>query len=298
MTQAAHISVMPDEVIQALNLPSGAVVFDGTLGLAGHALLLAQLVGPQGRLIGCDQDPASLEEGRQRLSALDLKIDLVQSNFKDIKRILSDLDVPAVDGVLLDLGISSFQLDNPERGFAFKNPGPLDMRMDQSQGTSAADFINKAPEAEIAQVIFEYGEERFARRIAKFIIEERSRAKIVSTEQLSHIILKSLPKGYQRGRIHPATRTFQALRIAVNKELEILPGALEACFDALKINGRMCVISFHSLEDRIVKNTFRRLDQEERGLILTKKPLEASDEECTINPRSRSAKLRAIQRTA
>ena len=297
MEANAHISVMPKEALEFLNLPQGGVAFDGTLGMGGHAYLMAQQVGPKGHVIGCDRDPSSLAKANERLSELKSNIDLVQGNFKDIRGILKDLKVDAVDGILLDLGISSFQLNDPLRGFAFKSEGPLDMRMDQTQGRSAADFVNRASEEAISQAIFEFGEDRFARRIAQAIVRARVEQEITKTNELADLILRALPKGYQRGRIHPATRTFQALRIVVNDELGLLPQALNDCFDSLKVGGRLCVISFHSLEDRIAKNTFRRLSDEDRAQILTKKPLEASDEEAVINPRARSAKLRAIQRT-
>jgi 16S rRNA (cytosine1402-N4)-methyltransferase len=235
---------------------------------------------------------------RQNLEPLKLKLDLVHGSFKDIRQVLNDCKVKSVDGILLDLGISSFQLNDPARGFAFKTQGPLDMRMDKSTGQSAAELIHRADQETIANIIFEFGEERFSRRIAQAIVEERSKNKITETQQLANIILRSLPKGYQRGRIHPATRTFQALRIAVNSELDILPDALKTCFECLALGGRLVVIAFHSLEDRIVKNTFKAIAGEERGLLLVKKPLEPSKEECISNPRARSAKLRVIQRTS
>jgi 16S rRNA (cytosine1402-N4)-methyltransferase len=222
---------------------------------------------------------------------------LLQGNFSTLDKILASLKVSAVDGILLDLGISSFQLDDEARGFAFRSDGPLDMRMDAGgQGVSAADLVNTLKEAQLEKIIFEFGEERFARRIAAAIVMQRSRAKIATTKALADIILRALPKGYTRGRIHPATRTFQALRIAVNEELESLSLGLDVCFRMLKKGGRFCVISFHSLEDRLVKNKFKSLGLEQEGIILTKRPLVASDEECAVNPRARSAKMRGIER--
>jgi 16S rRNA (cytosine1402-N4)-methyltransferase len=195
------------------------------------------------------------------------------------------------------LGISSFQLDDEARGFAFKSDGPLDMRMDQgAAGISAADMVNTFKEAELEKIIFEFGEERFARRIAAAIVMQRAQARITTTKSLADIILRALPKGYTRGRIHPATRTFQAIRIAVNGELDALAPGLEVCFRALKKGGRLCVIAFHSLEDRLVKNKFKSLGLEKEGIVLTKRPLVASDAECAANPRSRSAKMRGIER--
>jgi len=296
--ELSHISVMPKEALEFLRLPQGGTAVDGTLGLAGHALLMAQALGPHGHLIGIDRDSASLRFAQKKLVSLSLKIDLLQGNFCKLDQVLAGLKVSAVDGILLDLGISSFQLDDGERGFAFKSDGPLDMRMDaESQGISAADLVNTLKEAELEKIITGFGEERFARRIAAAIVMHRSKTKITTTKVLADIILRALPHGYTRGRIHPATRTFQALRIAVNEELEVLSLGLEICFRSLKIGGRLCVISFHSLEDRLVKNKFKSLGFEQEGLILTKRPLVASDEECAENPRSRSAKMRVIERT-
>jgi len=288
---------MPKEALELLRLPQGGTAVDGTLGLAGHAYLMAQVLGPNGHLIGIDRDSASLGQAKKKLISLSLKIDLLQGNFSSLDKLLAGLKVSVVDGILLDLGISSFQLDDESRGFAFRADGPLDMRMDpQSEGISAADLVNTLKEAQLERIISEFGEERFARRIAAAIVMQRSRAKITTTKSLADIVLRALPKGYTRGRIHPATRTFQALRIAVNEELEALSLGLEVCFRALKKGGRLCVISFHSLEDRLVKNKFKSLGLEQEGIILTKRPLVASDEECEANPRSRSAKMRAIER--
>lgn len=293
---SAHIPVMPDEVMALLDLPAGGIAVDGTLGMAGHAALMAERLGKHGHLIGIDRDSSSLTEAKKRLASLPLRIDLLQGNFSDIDRILAEVKVAAVDGILLDLGISSFQLDDPQRGFTFKQDGPLDMRMDTSRGTTAAEMVNRLPEAELERIISEWGEERFARRIAKGIVYHRAQERITTTGRLAEIVLKALPHGYTRGRIHPATRTFQALRIAVNDELNGLGAALEKCRSALKPGGRMCVIAFHSLEDRIVKNTFRRWAQEGMGEALTKKPLRPSEAECEANPRSRSARVRGIRR--
>jgi 16S rRNA (cytosine1402-N4)-methyltransferase len=295
--ESAHIPVMPKEALDLLQLPQGGIVVDGTLGMAGHARLMAQALGPHGHLIAIDRDSASLGQAKNRLASLDLKIDLLQGNFSALDKILAGLKVSAVDGIILDLGISSFQLDDEARGFAFRFDGPLDMRMaPEMQGISAADLVNTLKEVELEKIIFEFGEERFARRIAAAIVMHRSKAKIMTTKNLADIILRALPHGYTRGRIHPATRTFQALRIAVNEELEALSLGLEVCFKMLKKGGRLCVISFHSLEDRIVKNKFKSLSFEQEGRILTKRPLVATDEECAANPRSRSAKMRGIER--
>jgi len=296
--ELSHTPVMPVEALELLRLPQGGVAVDGTLGLAGHAFLMAQALGSQGHLIGIDRDSASLGQAGKRLVSLKLKIDLLQGNFSTLDTILAGLKVGAVDGILLDLGISSFQLDDEARGFAFRSDGPLDMRMDtQNQKVTAADLVNTLKEEQLEKIIWEYGEERFARRIAAAIVMQRAKAKLTTTKILADIILRALPKGYTRGRIHPATRTFQALRIAVNEELEVLSLGLEACFKMLKKNGRLCVISFHSLEDRIVKNKFKFWALEQEGIILTKRPLVASQEERAVNPRSRSAKMRGIERS-
>ena len=297
MTELSHIPVMGPQALELLRLPQGGVAVDGTLGLAGHSLLMAQALGPNGHLIGIDRDSASLGQARKKLGFLELKIDLLQGNFSSLDSILAGLKVSAVDGILLDLGISSFQLDDEARGFAFSLDGPLDMRMDAAgDGISAADLVNTLKEAQLEKIIFEFGEERFARRIAAAIVMQRAKAKITSTKVLADLILRALPKGYTRGRIHPATRTFQALRIAVNEELESLSLGLEICFRKLKVGGRLCVISFHSLEDRLVKNKFKSLGLDQEGIILTKRPLVATSEECALNPRSRSAKMRGIER--
>jgi 16S rRNA (cytosine1402-N4)-methyltransferase len=296
-TDQHHMPVMPKEALELLRLPQGGVAVDGTVGLAGHAFLMAQALGPHGHLIGIDRDNASLGLAQKKLASLSLKIDLLRASFSSLDKILAGLKVSAVDGILLDLGISSFQLGDEARGFAFKSDGPLDMRMDQgSQGISAADLVNTLKEDQLEKIISEFGEERFARRIAAAIVMQRARAKIATTKSLADIILRALPKGYTRGRIHPATRTFQALRIAVNEELEELSLGLEKCFRMLKKGGRLCVIAFHSLEDRLVKNKFKSLVLQQEGVILTKRPLTASDDECAANPRSRSAKMRAIER--
>ena len=291
-----HISVMPVEVDEALALRPGAVVVDATLGLGGHAQTMAEKIGPQGHLIGIDQDDAAIAIARGRLQGFKGRLDIVKSNFSRMDKVLSDLGVAAVDAVLFDLGVSSMQFDSPQRGFSFRTEGPLDMRMDAESSTSAEDLVNEASEQELADLIFQYGEERFARRIARHLVAARAGARIRTTTQLADIVLRSLPRGYQRDRLHPATRTFQALRIAVNRELEVLPEALGIAFKNLKPGGRMAVISFHSLEDRIVKEAFKALWRQGRATLLTKKPLIPAEAEAADNPRARSAKMRAIER--
>lgn len=269
---------------------------DGTVGLGGHAVLMAEAVGGKGRVIGIDRDPSAVAAAQERLLGAAPTIHVIKARFWDMAHVLEGLKIDAVDGILLDLGISSMQLDRPERGFAFAHDGPLDMRMDPTEGQSAADLVGRMSESDLARIIWELGEERFAKRIARSIVHHRSKEKIERTSQLAQIVLKSLPVGYTRGRIHPATRTFQALRIAVNEELDHLSAALETCAHFLKPGGRLCVIAFHSLEDRIVKTTFRRWGQEGMVRILTKKPMKPTDAECASNPRSRSACLRAIEK--
>jgi 16S rRNA (cytosine1402-N4)-methyltransferase len=294
--ESLHISVMPTEVEGALDLKVGAVVVDGTLGLGGHSAMMAAKIGSQGHLIGIDQDACAIELARQRLKDFKGRLDIVKSNFSKIDEVLKGLGVEAVDGVLLDLGVSSIQLDDPKRGFSFRSDGPLDMRMDGQAQTTAEELVNELPEKELADLIFHYGEERFSRRIAQRIVAARAGQRIRTTAELADIVLRSLPRGYQRDKLHPATRTFQAIRIGVNRELEVLDEALERAFKHVKIGGRIVVIAFHSLEDRIVKEKFKALAREGSARLLTKKPLRPTEVEAADNPRARSAKLRALER--
>ncbi|MBF0618996.1 MAG: 16S rRNA (cytosine(1402)-N(4))-methyltransferase RsmH [Candidatus Omnitrophica bacterium] len=298
MTDARHISVMAVEVADLLNLKAGAIAVDGTLGLGGHAIQMCERVGPKGRLIGIDQDDKAVAIAREHLKQAPCPVDIVRNNFQHIDTVLDGLGVPAVDGILLDIGVSSIQLDDPERGFSFRTEGPLDMRMDQHAEVSAATLVNSLSEEELAAIIWKYGEERFSRRIAGSIVRTRALRPITTTKDLADLVLRALPNGYQRGQIHPATRTFQALRIAVNKELEVLEAALDKAFARLKIGGRLVVIAFHSLEDRIVKEKFRGLGRLGCAALVVKKPLRPGDAESEQNPRSRSARLRAIERIA
>jgi 16S rRNA (cytosine1402-N4)-methyltransferase len=294
--ESLHISVMPTEVEGALDLKVGAVVVDGTLGLGGHSAMMAAKIGSQGHLIGIDQDACAIELARERLKDFKGRLDIVKSNFSKLDEVLKGLGVEAVDAILLDLGVSSIQLDDPKRGFSFRSDGPLDMRMDAESGTTAEELVNELPEKELADLIFHYGEERFSRRIAQRIVAARAGQRIRTTAQLADIVLRSLPRGYQRDKLHPATRTFQAIRIAVNRELEVLEEALGQAFKHVKIGGRIVVIAFHSLEDRIVKEKFRAFAREGSAALLTKKPLRPTEAEAADNPRSRSAKLRALER--
>jgi len=259
-------------------------------------LLMASPAGT--RVVGLDQDSQAIEFSQRRLNRFGDRIVLRQGNYRELKSHLAEAGIAKVDGVLFDFGVSSPQLDDPSRGFSFQREGPLDMRMDQTIGNTAADLVNRSPEHELADIIFQYGEERYARRIARAIVQERQRHPIETTGVLASIIARSVPSSYRHGRIHCATRTFQALRIAVNHELDFLEPSLRDATDVLAVGGRVCAIAFHSLEDRIVKHTFRSLSQgpEAALSILTKKPVLPSRAECEANPRSRSAKLRVAER--
>jgi 16S rRNA (cytosine1402-N4)-methyltransferase len=297
----AHIPVMHKEVVEYLALPVGGVCVDCTLGMGGHTRLLAEQVGPSGKIIGIDRDRQSLETAKKNLASLGDRIVFVQDDFRNIDRILDGLAIKSVDGIVLDLGISSFQLDNEQRGFSIKANGPLDMRMDQDSWLSAYDLINSLTENELSLILKDYGEERWHNRIARRLVQERSLRPIETTKDLSDIVLKAIPAGQKWQKIHPATRTFQAFRIAVNRELESLDIALGKMVPYLKTGGRLCVISFHSLEDRIVKNKFRTFAQSGEAQsdsikIVLRKPLSVSSQEEQANPRSRSARLRVAEK--
>lgn len=293
-----HVPVMLQEVEELLGLHAGAVAVDATLGLGGHAAMMAARIGAEGRLVGIDQDAAAISIARAGLSGFQGRLDIVKSNFSRLDEVLAGLQVTAADAILFDLGVSSLQLDEPGRGFSFRHDGPLDMRMDADAGTSAEDIVNEASEEELADLIFEYGEERFSRRIARQIVAARAGERITRTGQLADIVLRALPGGarHQHKRLHPATRTFQALRIAVNRELDVLNEVLGQGLKNLKVGGRMAVISFHSLEDRIVKTRFKAWAAEGSVKILTKKPWQPAEAEAAANPRARSARLRACER--
>ncbi|HSA31092.1 MAG TPA: 16S rRNA (cytosine(1402)-N(4))-methyltransferase RsmH [Candidatus Omnitrophota bacterium] len=294
--EQTHIPVMSKEVLEGLNLKPGDVLVDGTLGLAGHASEAAKILGPEGWLIGIDRDSSSLSLAEKNLSEFFVKKSFIHSDFRYIEQILSDLNVDKVNGVLLDLGISSFQLDNPDRGFSIRLNGPLDMRMDQENFISAYDLVNSLSERELAIILKKYGEERWHYRIARFLVEERAKHPIETTRELSHAVLRAIPAHNRHQKIHPATRTFQAFRIAVNRELESLEMALDHCVRRLAPGGRICVISFHSLEDRIVKHKFRQMAKDGLLNVITKKPFRPNDEETLHNFRARSARLRIAER--
>jgi 16S rRNA (cytosine1402-N4)-methyltransferase len=290
-TGPGHVPVLPAEVLDALAIGPGQVVVDATVGAGGHARLLAERLIPGGRLIGLDQDPAMLDLARPRLEGLPAT--LIQANFELVREVLNGLGIAQVDAVIADLGFCSDQLDDPQRGLSFNHPGPLDMRLDPARGEPASALLRRLNERDLADLIFQYGEERFSRRIARKIVEMRKRTPLETTEQLADLVRRCVPHRGRRHTIDPATRVFQALRIAVNDELGALDRLLAALPGYVKPGGRAAIISFHSLEDRRVKLAFR-----ERSIwdALTRKPVQASEEEVRNNPRARSAKLRAAVR--
>lgn len=289
---------MVDEVLEMLAPGAGETFLDLTVGAGGHASEIARRLGGAGLLVGMDLDREIVGLAKERLSAEGLdNFELYFGNFVHCRDALAEAGVETVDGILLDLGVSSLQLDRPERGFSFRGEGPLDMRMDPAgEGETAADILNRAPEAELARIFREYGEERFARRIARMVVAERQAGRIETTTQLARIARRAYAGGAWR-RIHPATRIFQALRIAVNRELENLREFLDLAPTLLNERGRIGVISFHSLEDRIVKEDFRGRAGQGAYRLITRKPLRPSPQEVEDNPRARSARLRAAQRS-
>ncbi|MBI3621975.1 MAG: 16S rRNA (cytosine(1402)-N(4))-methyltransferase RsmH [Nitrospirae bacterium] len=298
----AHRPVMVTEVLEWLRPRAGGCYLDGTVGEGGHAEAILEASAPTGRLIGFDRDPHALAIARERLAGYGARCLLTHGDYREIDDRLPDLGIEAVDGILLDLGISSLQLDQPERGFSFRADGPLDMRFDPSQGMTAADLVARCSEEELERWLREYGEERWARRIARAIVRQREREPVLTTQQLVSVIERAVPPPARYGRIHPATRTFQALRIVVNRELDELGETLERLVARLAACGRLCVLTYHSLEDRIVKHRFRALAAAARGgaepglTVLTKRPLRPALDEVEANPRARSAKLRVIER--
>lgn len=305
-----HVSVLLNECIDGLDIKKSGIYVDGTLGGAGHSKeIIKRIVA--GRLIGIDQDTNALKKSEEVLEDYLSKVTFVHSNFKHVREILNDLNIDKVDGVLLDLGVSSHQLDESERGFSFRFDAKLDMRMNREQSLTAWDVVNKYSVKDIGKIIKNYGEERWASRIAQFIENERKIKPINTTYELVDIIKKAIPAAVRKNGPHPATRTFQAIRIEVNQELDIIEKVIKDIIDSLNPKGRLCIITFHSLEDRIVKETFKYLNKscicpKELPIcqcnktkdikIITKKPILPSDEEISINPRSRSAKLRIAEK--
>ena len=292
-----HIPVMPAEVLQFLRPEQGGLFVDCTVGLGGHSRAL--LEAGASRIIGLDRDLDALARARETLAPWGDRVELVHADYRAIDEVLDSRQIAHVDGALADLGVSSMQFDAPGRGFSFQRDEPLDMRMDRSAGETAAALIAHAREEELADAIFQFGEERFSRRIARALVEARRESPVDTTVRLATIVRRAIPHRGGHVRIDPATKTFQALRIWVNRELDGLDRFVEAAVRRLRAGARLAVITFHSLEDRIVKHTLRALQQRD-GLaqVLTKKPLVATDEEVDRNPRARSAKLRAAERMA
>lgn len=306
-----HVSVLPEEAVRYLVPKAGGVYVDGTLGGGGHAKKILEASAPDGIVFGLDRDREALTAATERLRSFGGRFQAIHTNFAEVEKALAQIRIAEIDGMLLDLGVSSYQLDEQARGFSFQQDAPLDMRMDTSSGETAADLVNSLSEGELSRIIREYGEERWAVRVAKHIVQARERAPIETTLQLVDVIKGSIPRAKWEDRLHPATRTFQALRIAVNRELESLEKGLEAGIRLLRRGGRMVVISFHSLEDRIVKNTFRDLakgcicprltpicvcGKVPEVKIVTGRPILPDMEEIRDNPRSRSAKMRVAEK--
>jgi 16S rRNA (cytosine1402-N4)-methyltransferase len=307
-----HIPVMLSEVVHYLNCKPGKIYADCTLGGSGHASAILEKIIPDGILIGIDQDIDAIKNAKRKLKPYELNIHLFHDNFVNLPKILSQLNITAVDGILLDLGISFHHLDSSGRGFSFRKDEPLDMRMNIESDTTAEELINTMDEKSLAEIFFKYGEERYSRKIAKKIVNVRKKEKIKSSRQLSEIVCGAVSgKASSKRRIHPATRVFMAVRIAVNKELNILNSFMETAFDLLKPEGRFCILSFHSLEDRIVKRKIKLMEGKcicppalprcvcnKTRVIrsLTKKVLRPTEEEVAANPMARSAKLRAIEK--
>jgi 16S rRNA (cytosine1402-N4)-methyltransferase len=290
-SDAGHVPVLLAETLELLAVRPGGLWVDGTLGLGGHASAVLRASSPDGRLLGLDRDGETLARARQRLAEFGSRSRLEQADYRELPERLGS---EQADGILLDLGVSSVQLDEKERGFSFQAEGPLDMRMDRSAGPTAADLVNRMRERDLADLLFEYGEEPASRRIARAIVFARERQRITTTTELADIVRRAVPRARHPG-LHPATRTFQALRIRTNQELEGLGEAFERAAFSLKPGGRMAVIAFHSLEDRAAKEAFRSLAG--RGFrLLTKKPVRPSEAEVRSNPRARSARLRAVLR--
>lgn len=306
-----HKSVLLNETIESLNIKPDGIYVDGTLGGGGHSLEICKRLGEGGRLIGIDQDEDAIEAATKRLGEYKDKITIVHSNYNNIKSVLNNLGIDKVDGIVLDLGVSSYQLDNPERGFTYREDVPLDMRMDKDSSMTAADIVNDYSEMELFRVIKDYGEEQFAKNIAKHIVKARQEKPIETTGELSEIIKAAIPAKMREHGGHPSKKTFQAIRIELNHELEVLENSLDTMIELLAKNGRLLIITFHSLEDRIVKNIFRKnmipctcppdfpvcvCGKKPTGKIVTRKPIVPGDKELADNKRAKSSKLRVFER--
>lgn len=305
-----HKSVLLNETIDGLNIKPDGIYVDGTLGGGGHAYEVCRRLGEKGSIVGIDQDAAAIEAASARLKDFGEKVTIVRSNYCDMKSKLHELGIDKVDGIVLDLGVSSYQLDTAERGFSYREDAPLDMRMDTRQKMTARDIVNDYTEVDLYRVIRDYGEDKFAKNIAKHIVQARAVKPVETTAELSEIIRASIPMKFQKKSGHPAKRTFQAIRIELNRELDVLRDSLDDMIDLLNPGGRLCIITFHSLEDRIVKSAFRKNEnpctcppdfpvcvcgKKTKGSIITKKPILPSEEELEYNSRSKSAKLRIFE---
>ncbi|MBQ3600754.1 MAG: 16S rRNA (cytosine(1402)-N(4))-methyltransferase RsmH [Lachnospiraceae bacterium] len=308
-----HISVLLEETVSELNIKSNGVYVDGTLGGAGHAYEVCKRLGDSGRFVGIDQDEAAIITGRTRLQEFGDKVSIIRSNYSHMKQVLNDLGIEKVDGIVLDLGVSSYQLDTVERGFTYKEDAPLDMRMDNRQEITAKDIVNGYSEMELFRIIRDYGEDKFAKNIAKHIVRMRQEKEITTTYELNEAIKAAIPMKVRKNTGHPSKKTFQAIRIELNRELEVLNNTLQDMIEVLNPGGRICIITFHSLEDRIVKSIFRKNEnpctcppgfpvcmcgEKSKGKVITRKPILPSDIEIQANRRSKSAKLRVFEKTA
>ena len=306
-----HKSVLLNETIEGLNFKPDGIYVDGTLGGGGHAYEVCRRLGEKGSIIGIDQDEAAIEAASVRLKDFGEKVTIIRSNYCDMKSKLHELGIDKVDGIVLDLGVSSYQLDTAERGFSYREDAPLDMRMDRRQKMTARDIVNDYSEMDLYRVIRDYGEDKFAKNIAKHIVAARGINPIETTGQLTEIIRASIPMKYQKKSGHPAKRTFQAIRIELNRELDVLKNSLDDMIEILNPGGRLCIITFHSLEDRIVKSAFKKNENPctcppdfpvcvcgkvSKGCVVTRKPILPSEEELEYNSRSKSAKLRIFER--
>ena len=306
-----HRSVLLEETVNGLNIKPDGIYVDGTLGGGGHAYEICRRLGDKGSIVGIDQDEAAIEAAGIRLKDFGEKVTIVRSNYCEMKSVLHGLGIDKVDGIVLDLGVSSYQLDTAERGFSYREDAPLDMRMDRRQTMTARDIVNDYSEKDLYRVIRDYGEDKFAKNIAKHIVIEREKRSIETTGQLTEIIRGAIPMKFQKKSGHPAKRTFQAIRIELNRELDVLKNSLDEMIDLLNPGGRLCIITFHSLEDRIVKSAFKKNEDPctcpkdfpvcvcgkvSKGSILTRKPILPSEEELEENSRSKSAKLRIFER--
>ena len=307
-----HKSVLLEEIIEYLNIRQDGIYVDGTLGGGGHSSHIAKRLSGKGRLIGIDQDGDAIAAASDRLKPFKDRVSIVRSNYRAMRQVLSGFGMERADGILLDLGVSSFQLDAPERGFTYRNEdAPLDMRMDQRGELTAEDIVNEYSEMELYRIIRDYGEDRFAKNIAKHIVRERQKKRIVTAGELNAVISAAIPKKIQATGGHPAKRTYQAIRIELNHELDVLKEGLEDMIDLLNPGGRLCIITFHSLEDRIVKNVFKRNENPcvcpkefpvcvcgnvSKGRVISRKPILPGEEEMKENKRSKSAKLRVFER--